>query len=165
MDGRIGPKFRGHAEIHGPPIWSEFLKGKAGIHEPPIRSQFLKGEEGIHGPPIWFKGSTSQGTVKCCIVRITEVPLFLIVFVGQILTCSFLCKNKFQGLLCKRSYHPSTKLADPGLRETDYTIHINTILLPSSGQILVNLILVYTKSTIAFSTRWVLTAVKNLTSR
>ena len=37
--------------------------------------------------------------------------------------------------------------------------------LPSSGRTLVNLIWGHTESTIAFSTRWVSTAVKNLTSR
>ena len=26
----------GIAGIHGPPIWSKFLKGNAGVHEPPI---------------------------------------------------------------------------------------------------------------------------------
>ena len=38
--------FRGHAGIHGPPIWSEFLKGDERIHGPPIRSKFLKRKQG-----------------------------------------------------------------------------------------------------------------------
>ena len=73
-------------------------------------------------------------------------------------------KKNSAGLRCKRTYHPGTKSADPGLRETDHIIHINTILLPSSGRILVILILLHTKS-IAFLTRLVSTAVKNLSSR
>ena len=88
------------------------------------------------------------------------------------LTCSFLINslsvnwNLLNNVdLQKSAYHPRTKLADPGLRETDYMIHIKTTLLTSSDQMLVNLILVHTKSIIAFSTRWVSTAVKNLTSR
>ena len=43
MDGRFGPNFeRGIAGIHGPSIWSEFLKRNAGIHGRPNRSNTIK---------------------------------------------------------------------------------------------------------------------------
>ena len=51
------------------------------------------------------------------------------------------------------------------IRENRYKIHLKTPILPSSGQILINLICGHTKSTIPYSTRGVSTAVKNLTSR
>ena len=73
-------------------------------------------------------------------VRITEVQKFWIVF-----DLLFHMRKKMVLRPCKRSYHPGTKLADPGLRETDYIIHINTTILPSIGRITVNLILVHTK--------------------
>ena len=69
-DGQIGRTFKkGKAGIHGPPIWSKFLKGDEGstdhrlvqifkedegIHGPPIRSKFLKGDEGSTDRPFGF---------------------------------------------------------------------------------------------------------------
>ena len=43
--------FQGHAEILGPPIWSEFKKGNVGINGPPVWSEFKKRDSGIQGPP------------------------------------------------------------------------------------------------------------------
>ena len=51
------------------------------------------------------------------------------------------------------------------IRENRYKIHLKNPILPSIGQILIKLISCHTKSTIPDSTRWVSTAVKNLTSR
>ena len=50
--------YKVEAWIHGPPIWSKFIKGKAWIHGPPIWSEFKKGKawigqnfkSRIHGP-------------------------------------------------------------------------------------------------------------------
>ena len=44
--------YKVEAWIHGPPIWSEFLKGDERIHGPSIWSKFIKGKAWIHGPPI-----------------------------------------------------------------------------------------------------------------
>ena len=53
-DDQIGLEFnKGDAEIHGPPILSDFFTADAKTHGRSNRFEFLKGNVGIHGPPIW----------------------------------------------------------------------------------------------------------------
>ena len=143
-----------YAGIQGPLNRSEFFKGMQESTDSRIGSNFKRGTQVSTdrwiGLNFWIEmqGSPEHLPRNC-----------------KIWPALSYAKKISVGLRWKSAYHPGTELADPELRETDYIIHINTTLLPSSGRILVNLILVHTKSTIAFSTRWVSTTVKNLTSR
>ena len=47
MNGRNSPNFKkGHAGIHGQPIWSKFLTADAGTHGQSSWSEFFRGMQG-----------------------------------------------------------------------------------------------------------------------